>query len=285
MKTHTSKLLGVILFFGGTACTSTLRAQTSFALPYSLTQSSPATAFSINTAGTLTESGPLNSSATLTLSGNPQMVWFPAFAAFRAGVFSSSQTQTSIGQYSLAFGQSNTASGQYSVAFGLESTASGQYSFVTGFSSSASGSYATAMGVFCSASGSNSLAVGGGAQAWGGCSIALGAGQATNAYAVAAGYCATASGQASTATGTWTTANSLDSFAGGQYNVGLSSTGATPSAASWVATDPLFELGNGTGSGSTPKSDALVVYKNGAATFQGVVTVAAGGDIPMYTGQ
>ena len=49
----------------------------------------------------------------------------------------------------------------------------------------------------------------------------------------------------------------------------------------WVASDPLFEVGNGT---YQARSDALVVYKNGNAAFQGVVTVAPGGDIPMYTG-
>jgi hypothetical protein len=31
-------------------------------------------------------------------------------------------------------------------------------------------------------------------------------------------------------------------------------------------------------------SDALVVYKNGNATLSGTLTVAPGGDIPMFTG-
>lgn len=38
------------------------------------------------------------------------------------------------------------------------------------------------------------------------------------------------------------------------------------------------------GTSSTAKTDALVVYKNGNVAAQGVITAAAGGDIPMYTG-
>jgi len=39
----------------------------------------------------------------------------------------------------------------------------------------------------------------------------------------------------------------------------------------WCASDPLFEVGNGTSS-SYP-SDALVVYKNGNTTVSGTLTV------------
>ena len=61
-----------------------------------------------------------------------------------------------------------------------------------------------------------------------------------------------------------------------------------------MATDPLFEVGNGSGSrfdnppignpDATGPSDALVVYKNGNAVLQGTLQVAPGGDIPMYSG-
>ena len=88
-----------------------------------------------------------------------------------------------------------------------------------------------------------------------------------------------------------TTANSLNSFVIGTYNVGAYSTGTGPLAGetNWVNTDPLFEIGNGTS--STP-SDALVVYKNGTSAFQGTITAKAGvlttaasvaqTDIPMF---
>jgi hypothetical protein len=131
-----------------------------------------------------------------------------------------------------------------------------------GQSSVASSTVSTAMGQSTTASGSYSTSMG--------------------AYNLASGYC-------STATGYNTKANSWGSFVVGAYNVGLSSAGATPSTTNWVPTDPLFEIGNGT----QTLSDALVVYKNGNASFPAAtstvtasafVTTAASGDIPMYTG-
>jgi hypothetical protein len=105
---------------------------------------------------------------------------------------------------------------------------------------------------------------------------------ASGSYSTASGYGTTASGAYSASFGLHTTATATNSFVIGTFNVGGGS-------GSWVATDPLFEIGNG-GNGSwgnpavTHTSDALVVYKDGSATFQGPVTGAAGGDIPMYTG-
>ena len=77
--------------------------------------------------------------------------------------------------------------------------------------------------------------------------------------------------------GNSTEAFSYESVVMGQFNVGGGSY-----TIGWLATDPIFEIGNGTSSSAL--SDALVVYKNGSATFQGPVSVAAGGDIPMFTG-
>ena len=73
-------------------------------------------------------------------------------------------------------------------------------------------------------------------------------------------------------------ATAMDSFVIGTSNVGGGNSNK------WIGTDPLFEIGNG-GQGNNPwRSDALVVYKNGNATFQGTVNVAPGGDIPMFSG-
>ncbi|MEI9999721.1 MAG: hypothetical protein WDO13_11470 [Verrucomicrobiota bacterium] len=66
----------------------------------------------------------------------------------------------------------------------------------------------------------------------------------------------------------------------GKYNLGRNGTSYNQTA--WVPTDPLFEIGNGASSSSL--SDALIIYKNGNATLQGVLTAAPGGDIPMYSG-
>src|SRR5690606_38958129 len=64
----------------------------------------------------------------------------------------------------------------------------------------------------------------------------------------------TASGAASTALGAGTKAEAYISTAMGSHNIG----GGNPT--SWVATDPLFEIGNGTISTS---SNALTILKNG----------------------
>lgn len=61
----------------------------------------------------------------------------------------------------------------------------------------------------------------------------------------------------------------------GAYNVGGGNT------TSWVATDPLFEVGNGS---QSHKSDALLLDKSGNLKVNTVTVTAPGGDIPMYTG-
>jgi hypothetical protein len=47
----------------------------------------------------------------------------------------------------------------------------------------------------------------------------------------------------------------------------------------WVATDPIFVIGNGTS--STSRSNALVVRKNGDVEIAGKVTMPRQGDISM----
>lgn len=175
-----------------------------------------------------------------------------------------------------ALGSGTTASGSYSTAFGGSSTASGFTSIAGGANAQASQSYAVALGSYTSASGFKSLALGYGTTASGYSSAAIGSfATASGKNADSFGCNSSASGYFATSMGFFTSASSYDSTAIGQHNVG----GGT--ASSWVATDPLFEIGNGT---STQNSDALIVYKNGNASFQGVVTAAPTGDIPMYTG-
>jgi autotransporter adhesin len=124
-----------------------------------------------------------------------------------------------------------------------------------------------AFGAGATAIGVNSIALGFNLTAIGPCSVALGGNS-------------TASGNNSTAFGHCTTASAENSFVVGAYNVG----GAGPTVS---GTDPVFEIGNGYYNSATSTavpSDALVVYRNGSATFQGPVTVAPGGDIPMFSG-
>ena len=79
--------------------------------------------------------------------------------------------------------------------------------------------------------------------------------QAKGTCSTAMGYASTATGNYSVALGSYLSAESISSVALGKHNVG----GGT--ATSWVDTDPIFEVGIGTG--SSAKKNALTVLKNG----------------------
>ena len=122
----------------------------------------------------------------------------------------------------------DVASGDYSTAMGDSTEASGYNSTTMGRYTVATGQISTAMGYQTVASGHVSTAMGGNTEA---------------------------SGIYSTAMGNNTLASASFSTAIGKYNFGGGS------SASWIATDPIFEIGNGI-SGSS-RSNALTVLKNG----------------------
>jgi hypothetical protein len=82
----------------------------------------------------------------------------------------------------------------------------------------------------------------------------------------------TASGNNSTSMGQETNATSLSSVAIGRWN----DTIAGSSATNWVATDPVLMVGNGTG--TTTRSNALTVFKNGNTDISGFTQL--GSDAP-----
>lgn len=87
-------------------------------------------------------------------------------------------------------------------------------------------------------------------------SVAMGISTKANNYAsTALGYFTEATGRLSTAMGHSTRAASYVSTAVGRYNVGGGDVDT------WVATDPLFEIGNGTT--SEARSNAMTILKNG----------------------
>jgi len=163
------------------------------------------------------------------LGPGARMLWYPRKAAFRAGQVNGTQwNDASIGNSSVAFNQNTTASGQASAAFGNQTTASASQSAAFGTMTTASGLYSAAFGGNTTASG---LA------------------------ATALGNYATASGWNSVASGYYTTAQSYASLVIGRYNIISGTTN------SWVATDPVFVIGNGSNAAS--RSNALTVLKNG----------------------
>lgn len=165
------------------------------------------------------------------IGAGTRMMWIPAKSAFRSGAVNSTQwDDINIGQYSIATGINSIASGLYSVSMGSTTTASGNSSFAAGFNTIASGIQSTSLGYYTKAQGS---------------------------YSTAIGNRTTASGNTTLAIGYNTTAQSFSSFVLGQYNISP----GTYSTTSWVPTDPLFVIGNGTS--TTVRNNALTVLKNG----------------------
>ena len=216
-----------------------------------------------------------------------RMEWIPSAAAFRAGTVTGTDWDSvNVGISSAAFGEDTTASGEGSAAFGTNTVATGQYATAFGRFSSASGPYSTAFGS-TSASGYASMAFGYNgttasgsvATAFGDDTIASGTGStsfgddttAAGDYSTAFGQGTTATGLYSTAFGLGTTTASQNAVAIGAFNV---DGGTDP--LNWVATDPLFEIGNGTD--SSDLNDALVILKNGDTG----IGLAAGTDDPAY---
>lgn|GEM_PF-4807035 len=88
---------------------------------------------------------------------------------------------------------------------------------------------------------------------------------ASGTHSAAFNYQCVASGDLTFAANGATTAQSYEQAAFGRFNAPFGS------ASSWVATDPLFQVGNGTGGGALG-ADALRVLKNGNTTVSGTFT-------------
>ncbi len=228
---------------------------------------------------------PLVAGAPPVSGSGTRMMWYSDKAAFRAGIVASGWDKNAVGLYSFASGNNPTAFGETSVAFGEDTYAGGNYSVAMGFHTEATGNVATAMGNFVLASGDNSTALGSSTHASGLNSIAMGSnttasgnastsigsnnsstafastsmGMGTLAIArsaVAMGEGSKATGEISAAMGFNTTARAYGSLALGQYNDSI----VTSSTTSWVVTDPVFIIGNGTTASN--RTNAITVLKN-----------------------
>lgn len=252
-----------------------------------------------------------------------RLMWYADKAAFRVGGVQGVQwNQNNIGNYSFAFGSNTIASGNHSFAGGIGTEATGNYSMAFGSYSEASGNSSIAIGGSARSNGIGAMAIGDDVQANGEYAVALGfqiiaAGRnsvalgintrtyGTNYGATAMGFGSAANGTGATAmgynseafgTGTsamgnrtiatglnslaanlYTTSQSYASSVFGRYNV------IAGDSVSWIATDPLFVIGNG--SSSSTRNNALTVYKNGNTSIDGNVTANAFiGDGSQLTG-
>jgi hypothetical protein len=198
-----------------------------------------------------------------------RMTYMPSRAAFRAGYDDQNGWNfNNQGVGSSAFGWNTEASGDYSHASGYASVASGGGSFAHGYNNTASGNGA-AFGS-SSTAGYSSFAAGNNCTASGTASVALGSySTASSNNTFAFGYNANASGIYSTAVGFYSTASGARSMSLGFYNTaqsygetafGLFGLVGAGNATSFVVTDRLFSIGNGTASNA--RSNALTILKN-----------------------
>jgi hypothetical protein len=202
---------------------------------------------------------------------NSRMYFDKSKSTFRAGYTDSNNWNVeNAGDYSFATGYNTTASGGASVAvgeltmatgltatsIGYSTIASGESSLAGGSGTTASGTRSTTFGFNTIANDNNAMAIGNGTTASGQNSVATGISTIANGWnAFTTGFETSASGNHSAAMGSYTNAHSLDGLSIGRYNVGGGN------FQTWVSSDPLFEIGNGTG--NITRSNAFTVLKNG----------------------
>ena len=173
---------------------------------------------------------------------------------------------TASGSVSTALGLNTTASKSGSTAMGSNTAASGNSSTALGANTTASGLVSTAMGASTTASGNRSTAMGDNTIASGNYSIAMGE------QSIASGTRSTAMGEGTIASGTTSTTMGLFTMAKSAYETAIGSynTDYTPnSETSFDENDRLFVIGNGTSSSN--RNNALTMFKNGNAEFDGEI--------------
>lgn len=208
-------------------------------------------------------------------SGNYSFAIGLGAQASNNSAFAVGQNATASGEFSVALGNSSWSQARLSTALGANSTATANYS--TAISSGlASGYSSTAIGYLTKTTGSNAVSIGSGYvysvsgmssnvynHASGSYSITIGNGNnASSYYATAIGYRNYNYGEQSISLGSNLIARSYGSIVLGRYNV--DNTGYN--TFSWVNTEPLFVVGNG--SYGAP-SNAITVLKNGSVYFPG----------------
>lgn len=185
-------------------------------------------------------------------------MWYPSKGAFRTGQAGGTEwNKDSIGIFSFGAGVYSKAKGAWSVSMGYNNKATAVNAVAIGSLNMASGTQSTAFGLANLASGSVSTAMGQNNQATGAWSTGLGTNNiATGMGSIAAGNTSIAFGTYSMVVGNNLMGNAYNSFTIGQNNDTL-----LASRTSWVNSDYLFAIGNGTS--ESARKNALTVLKNG----------------------
>lgn len=186
------------------------------------------------------------------------------FGATGLNSFASGEATQASGRWSFTSGADTIASNDFSSAFGYQSRATGFASHAEGNDTIASGQYAhseggntTAEGDYSHAQGLNTNAIGEGSHAEG-----------SGTYVE--GFCAHGEGEGGIGEGNFSHVGGKENYARsyGETSIGHFGTNALGSATTIVATDRLFNIGNGLSLGSP--SNAFTIIKNGLATLPSV---------------
>lgn len=188
-----------------------------------------------------------------------RMMWYADKAAFRVGgALSTSWNDFNIGNYSFAGGFNTIAKGAYSTAIGQDAIAFGQSSFAAGRDAISTGNQSISLGDATHSIGIGSVALGKETVAAGMNATSMGFGTyAAGNNSTAIGSETRASGSYSLAAGYSTTARAWGSAVFGYYNDSI--IGSSPG--SYVSSDPLFIIGNGT---QDVRKNAVTILKNGS---------------------
>ena len=202
----------------------------------------------------------------LYIAGN-KLMWIPWKGAFRAGRHINTWREDKVGDFSTAFGENTEASEYGGMAWGVECSATKPAATAWGHQTKATEPYATAFGLLTIASGNNSTAFGSVNKASGFNSTVFGLdNKAIGDLSTVWGEKDSATAQFSTVWGTNNKAQSYLETVCGRFN----QAGGTPD--SWVNTERLFVVGNGTGAGPAPRNNAFIVLKDGSAYLDGFLT-------------
>lgn len=189
-------------------------------------------------------------------SGDYPAKWEGRYPVARLGSGTNSILITANVDKPLSYFENIDSSGPYSICAGIP-----YVSGATIVKLMATGSSSVALGIAAQATGSRSLAVGYRNVAEGESSVALGASNKasdTAPYGVALGYGNTANGRAATVIGQYATVD----------------TAAESSVLGSHTRKYAFQIGNGTGSASASRSNALTVDWNGNVVASGAITSA-----------
>ena len=182
------------------------------------------------------------------LGDGSRMMYFPARAAFRAGVIDGGAywDDVNVGRHSVAMGYNTTANGTGSVALGEWAHAYGVASIAMGNGPLAGGHASTAFGIYTNAVGTASFASGQNTEARGN-------------WATAMGHSTIANGRYSTALGFATNSKGFSSTVVGMFNDSILTMNETVVS----PTTPLFIVGNGNSNAPGERKNAMVVRKDG----------------------